>query len=239
MPTTVVLEGEKLIREAALSGGTLKAILIQKGFETKWESFAEYLVVLPEKLIKKISSLETPSKEIGFFSFHPPEAPERVLETAKTVTILDRIQDPGNLGTIIRSCDAFGIDAIFLLKGTCSRWNPKVLRAAMGSCFRLPIFERQDWKSLSNSLKTHGFSVFATSKSGKDIAEFRFPEKSAIVFGNEGKGIDKDTLADCADSLSIKIRPSAESLNVAVAVSIFLFERSRQENRFRNHDRSF
>ncbi|HVN48423.1 MAG TPA: RNA methyltransferase [Bacteroidota bacterium] len=145
-----------------------------------------------------------------------------VLHTASFVVALDEVGDPGNLGTIIRTCDWFGVDAVLMSKGCVSLYNEKVVRSTSGSIFHLPIYEDIDLRSTLTELKNHAFTVIATTMNGRPLAQTSMPPKTVLVFGNEAKGIC-DSIKTLSDhQVSIPRFGQAESLNVGVACAVFL-----------------
>ena len=146
--------------------------------------------------------------------------------------ILDRIQDPGNLGTILRSAVGFGIKQIICSKGTVSAWSPKVLRAGMGAHFQLEIFENEDLKEIIENLKV---PTFATSlKAQKTIYDEDFTVKNAWIFGNEGSGVSEEVLSKVKKRVIIPQIGEIESLNVAMAATVCLSEQSRQRLKYKH-----
>ena len=140
--------------------------------------------------------------------------------------ILDRVQDPGNLGTILRSAVGFGIKQIICSKGTVSAWSPKVLRAGMGAHFKLQIFENQDLSEVISKIET---PIFATSlQAEKMIYDEDFTTKTTWVFGNEGTGVSSELLSKVKNQVIIPQTGEIESLNVAMAATVCLAEQARQ-----------
>ena len=138
--------------------------------------------------------------------------------------ILDEIQDPGNLGTIIRSAVAFNIDTIILSKNTVDLYNEKVLRATQGLIFSINIV-RADLPEAIIALKKQNFKIYATKvNGGKTLKNIEKPAKFAIIMGNEGNGVSNSLLELCDDYLYIPMNGKCESLNVGVATSIILYE---------------
>lgn len=143
------------------------------------------------------------------------------------ILLLDAIQDPGNAGTLIRTADALGCAAVLALPGTVDLWNPKVVRAAAGSLFRLPIVETEaagfgEWARL------HRASVLAGDARGTPIDEVEVTGPIVVAVGNEGAGVSAEVAALAATLVAIPIRGAAESLNVAVAAGILLHELTRR-----------
>ena len=145
--------------------------------------------------------------------------------------VLDRIQDPGNLGTILRTADAAGMAGLILLKGTTDIYSPKVVRAAMGSLFHLPVVSGVTEEAFLSFARESGLRLYATALDAKarpyDAADFTGP--AAIIFGNEGQGVSETLLAS-SETLYIPMYGGAESLNVAVSTAIVLYEAVRQRH---------
>jgi TrmH family RNA methyltransferase len=146
----------------------------------------------------------------------------RVDDEPAVIVVLDAVQDPGNFGTLARTAEALGAAGLVALPGTVDPWNPKSVRAAMGSTFRLPVVAA-DWEGLSAWLSSRGFVTLAAAAGGAPLPEPR-PPRAALVLGNEGAGIGDDTRARADHVVGIPIRGRAESLNVAAAGAILLYE---------------
>lgn len=145
------------------------------------------------------------------------------------IVILDGIQDPGNLGTIIRTCDASGVSGIVVLKGTVDVYNPKVLRSTMGSIFNIPIVFENDFKEAAKIILDNGYSILASSLDGeKNLYEYRFSSKTAVILGNEANGVKNENMAFATDKIIIPMEGKSESLNVAIANAIITYEALRQ-----------
>lgn len=138
------------------------------------------------------------------------------------VLVLDAVQDPGNFGTLVRTAEALGAAGVVTLPGTVDPWNPKSVRAAMGSGFRLPIVP-VDWDELAPWLEERGISAVAAVVGARPLPAPP-PARAALVLGNEGAGVGEQTLARAAVHAGIPIRGRAESLNVAAAGAILLYE---------------
>ena len=138
------------------------------------------------------------------------------------VLVLDAVQDPGNFGTLARTAEALGAVGLVALPGTVDPWNPKSVRAAMGSTFRVPVVQ-VDWEQLAPWLASGGFATLAAAAGGEPLGEAR-PVRAALVLGNEGAGISEATRARADRVVGIPLRGRAESLNVAAAGAILLYE---------------
>lgn len=138
------------------------------------------------------------------------------------ILVLDAVQDPGNFGTLARTAEALGAIGLVALPGTVDPWNPKSVRSAMGSSFRLPVVQA-DWGGLAPWLSSRGFQTLAAAAGGEAVPDPR-PRRAALVLGNEGAGVGDDTRARADRVVGIPIRGRAESLNVAAAGAILLYE---------------
>jgi TrmH family RNA methyltransferase len=145
------------------------------------------------------------------------------------VVVAAGLQDPGNLGTLVRSADAFGATGMMLLPGTVSLWNPKALRASSGSAFRLPVVTLSPGDAFA-TLRAHGVrTIAAVARDGEDDADLRGP--TALLVGNEGAGLPEEWIAEADARVTIPIAGQVESLNAAIAGSLLLYEAMRQRLR--------
>jgi TrmH family RNA methyltransferase len=142
--------------------------------------------------------------------------------TPSRLLLLDGLQDPGNLGTLIRAARAFGVDAVIVLDGSVDPWNPKAVRAAAGAGFHTPI-ARAPWAEVSPWLEEQGIEILAAEPSGTDVRSFHPGGSWALAVGNEGAGLRAEITSASARSLAIPMPGSAESLNAGVAGSILLY----------------
>lgn len=154
-------------------------------------------------------------------TIHP--IPEKITES---IVMLDRLQDPGNVGAILRTCAAAGIKRIFASVGTAGLWSPKVLRSAQGAHFVLKLHEHMDLLEVTRALAVP--LIVTTLEDASDLHTTLLPKHAAWVFGNEGDGVSADLLAQAEMRVKIMHDPSVESLNVTVASAICLFEQRRQ-----------
>ncbi|MBQ2640141.1 MAG: RNA methyltransferase [Bacilli bacterium] len=212
-----IVEGLHSVLEAFRCGMIIELIL-EEGEDLPFE--CPYVYVTKE-IISKISSMETPSKVMALCKrFEEPE------EIGDKVLVLDGIQDPGNLGTIIRSAKAFNIDTIVLSDDTVDLYNPKVIRSTQGMMFHISII-RKDVVTMLKVLKNMKYPIYGTNvRSGTDVKTLtkRDKNKYALVIGNEGNGLRQSVNMECDKNLYIKMNDKVESLNVGVAVSILLYE---------------
>jgi len=209
-----LIEGEHLLLEAYKSG-FLKEALILEGNRINLDVPTNYMTKSVEKYI---SALDTPTGMIGICRKKKDEP------ICDKILILDDIQDPGNLGTIIRSAVAFDIDAIVLSEKCADVYSSKVIRASQGMIFYINILVK-NLDEFIPSLKDLGYQVLGTKvTSGNELKTLEKMQKFAIIMGNEGNGVKKELLKMCDEYIYIKMSESCESLNVAVATSIILYE---------------
>ena len=170
--------------------------------------------------MKSLSNLDTPYNIIGVCSYSNNQ------KIGNKVLMLDNIQDPGNLGTIIRSSVAFNIDTIIISNNTVDLYNDKVLRGCQGMNFHINII-RDDLKKYINNLKNNNYKIFTTDvNNGKELKSIKTSDKYVIIMGNEGNGVSKE-ISDMSDEkIYINMNENCESLNVAVATSIILYQLS-------------
>lgn len=178
---------------------------------------------ISEKELKWVSTLMKPNQVLAVFEIPPARPPEY----AGWVLALDRLRDPGNLGTIIRLCDWFGIREILCSPDSVDCYNPKVVMASMGSLARVHIH----YLPLGPALSQSGLPVFGADMQGVSVASFSFPDQGILLMGSESHGISPDLGSNLEQSLNIKpyTNPGAESLNVGAATGILLYELRRQQ----------
>jgi len=231
------IEGMRILEEAIRSGLKFKAVFFRASAENRAER------LLPQ-LADQVETLLLPDKL--FASTVPSETPQGVaaLVRCKVFTLVDvlaksqagpllaiaGVQDPGNLGTILRSAEAFGAGGILLGEGTVNPFNSKVIRASAGSVFRLPMVQAKLLGTL-NQMRELGLRLIATSShKGTPLDQATLTGPLAIFIGSEGAGLPRELLAQMTDTVAIPHSPTVESLNAGVAASIVLYEAARQSN---------
>ena len=183
---------------------------------------------LPDALFAQLSALATPTGLLALIRI-PDSAPSAAAKTS--TLLLDAVQDAGNVGTILRSAAAAGIDEVFLGPGCASAWSPRVLRAGQGAHFHLRIHEQADLAQAMSLCV--GPVLAAVAGAGRDLYACDLRGPVAWLFGNEGNGIAADLLAGAAQRVSIPMAAGSESLNVAAAATVCLFEELRQKRQTR------
>ncbi|PJW18045.1 RNA methyltransferase [Geobacillus sp. WSUCF-018B] len=214
-----LLEGFHLVEEAVKSRAPLVELMVDErtAIPPGWDVSVP-VVIVTEAVMKAISSTETPQGIAAVCRKLPAE-----LEGVKTALLIDAVQDPGNLGTMIRTADAAGIDAVILGEGCADVYNPKVVRATQGSLFHLPVV-KGDLVQWIARFKEQGIPVYGTAL--ENAVDYRTvpPSSSfALLVGNEGSGVRPDLLRLTTENVYIPIYGRAESLNVAVAAGILLY----------------
>lgn len=191
------------------------------------------VVEVTDEVFKKLSSTDTPQGVAAVSAYAPPDIEE--LGFRGVTVVLDGIQDPGNLGAIVRTADAFGCEAVVLLPGACDAFSPKALRATAGSVFNLPLV-RAERKTLVTVLKRKGARLVITGpRGGEELGRADLAPPLAIVFGNEARGISPQ-LRKAADlAVTVPIRGKAESLNVAAAAAVCLWEAAGRQRAMGKH----
>lgn len=179
-----------------------------------------HFVVTDEELAR-ISQLQTPNQALALVHYFPQQEWEASL--TEWTLVLDAIRDPGNMGTIIRLADWFGIKQIVCSPDCADIYNPKVVQATMGSIMRVTIIE----KELTAFLSNQQLPVVGAVLGGKELASFQFPKAGILVIGNEANGIREEVIPLLTDALMIPRFGETESLNAAIATSIFLWELKR------------
>ena len=228
-----VIEGIKIIEEAILNNIGLKYIFITDKFQSTPEGISFYesiqhnknLIHITENLFKEISDTENSQGIIGIAQFQIFNLEDLINKDNQSLIFLDGLQDPGNLGTIIRTCDAFNLDGIILGEGSVDPYNPKVVRATMGSIFRVPLVVSNNSLETLSKLQESKIKILATSlETNSPIYDIDYKEGFALVIGNESKGVDQEILKLSDQLIKIPMPGFAESLNAGVAASIIMYE---------------
>lgn len=151
------------------------------------------------------------------------------IENGGKFLVLNSVQDPGNVGTILRVADAVGVDGVFLCGNSCDMYNPKIVRSTMGSLFRLAVRDDLPYSETVSWLRDNGILTLASviDTDANSVREFDFPENCAVVIGNEGNGLSRDEALLCDDRITIRMNGNINSLNAAMAAGIILWEMTK------------
>ena len=212
-----IAEGEKIVNELLNSKFEIEHIYATKQFSGLNNSQKSSLTLVSKEELSSISNLRSPNNVLAIV-----KNSQKALENNYGITlVLDDVKDPGNLGTIIRLCDWFGITQLICSSNTVDCYNPKVVQSAMGSLFRVNII----YLDLVTYLANIDTPIYGAYASGVDVKEQEFPKHAHLVLGNEANGISEQISKLIINKVSIKnIGKNAESLNVAMATSILLHE---------------
>lgn len=173
------------------------------------------------KIISYISDTVTPQGILAVVGKTPPQWP---LEPFSRVLAVYQVQDTGNMGTLFRSAEAFGVQGILLTESCCDPFNPKVVRSSMGSLFRVPFVQNEKWENCQDWLKQRQFHIYAMAAQGsRMLPEVKFSTPLAFWVGSEGAGLPEGLVKACHETLRIPMEGQVESLNVGVAASLALF----------------
>ena len=215
-------DGRKLLKEAVLHGATVKTVALSEELDFRLPQEIR-IIHVPDDLIKYISPLKNP-QPVLFACEMKPKTP--LGEAGKSI-IVENIQDPGNLGTILRSANAFGIDHVLTVGNCADPYNPKTLRASMGAIFRQKIIET-DLDGVKY-LKSKGVKIYgaALDKTAVKLGEVSLSDV-VVAIGNEGNGLSSEMLDLCDRKLFIPMSPECESLNAAIAASVIMWEMRNQ-----------
>lgn len=228
-----LVEGDKMVLELANSPIRIAELIKTSDFELLFGAdklLAETTTLVSKDELRKVSQLKTPQNSLAVCYLPKQEMLPGVLDEDLTI-YLDGIQDPGNLGTILRICDWFGIQHIFCSGDTVDRFNPKVVQASMGSFARVSVTEC-DFGAFKAIARQSGATLYGTFMDGANVYTHQRSKKSVLVMGNEGNGI-RNEIKDAVDyKISIpnfsENRQKAESLNVSIATAILCSEFKRQ-----------
>ena len=236
-----MIEGIKLVAEAIQENAKIKQIILCDDCENSdvipkdlMYEIAKYeCIYVTEKVFKYISEVQAPQGILAVVEKNCNRQIENGIEDINydedIIVALDDIQDPGNLGTILRTVDSVGLTQIFVSKGTADAYNPKVVRSTMGAIFRVRIIECEDLQHVLKEVKKHKFKIVVSSlQTDNSIYDIDY-NKKVIIIGNEANGVKKE-IQDMADEkVKIPMLGKTESLNASVATGVILYEYVRQK----------
>jgi TrmH family RNA methyltransferase len=230
---TTLIEGERLVGAYRDSGGTAEMIAVGESAYARPEmrklvdaAPAKAKLLLADRVVDKISQVVTASGLVAVVKApKPPELPQEL----STAVLIENLQDPGNLGSILRSAAAAGVRHVFLSSGSVFAWSPKVVRAGMGAHFFLSIHEEADLADIAR--RCRGRVVATEPRAKASLFETKLDGDTAWLFGNEGAGLSEAARRIATDWVRIPMPGASESLNVAAAAAICLFEQVRQRDR--------
>ena len=230
-----LIEGIKLIKEAIQEKAQIKQIVICDECEKieaipkdlMYEIAKHECIYVTKKLFETLTNVVEPQGILAIIGKSDPK--QEINYNEDIIVALDDIQDPGNLGTILRTVDSIGLTQIIISKGTADVFNPKVIRSSMGAIFRVKVIESEDLKQTLLEIKKHKFELLVTSlQTKKSVYDIKY-KKKIIVIGNEANGVSKEIQELSDYKIKIPMLGKTESLNASVATGIILYEYVRQK----------
>lgn len=234
MNNEYVIEGIKLVAEAIQEKAPIKQIILCDDCEKNamipkelmYEIAKNECIYVTEKIFKYLSEVQTPQ---GISAIIERKSKDTEIDyTQDVIVALDDVQDPGNLGTILRTVDSIGLTQILVSKGTADAYNPKVVRSTMGAIFRVKIIECEDLKQTLKEVKKHKFKIVVSSLQAQNTIYNINYNKKIIVIGNEANGVEAEIQELADEKVKIPMLGKTESLNASVATGIILYEYVRQ-----------
>ena len=218
-------DGTKLLAEALKWGAEVKTAVFSEGVDIPPLPDGVRAVRVSEELMRSVSPMETPQGALFTVALPEVQLPETL--SGKHYLVLDGVQDPGNVGTILRTADAFDCDGVFLVNACADLYNPKTARATMGAIFRREAYTVTA-EELFALLRKSGVPLYGTALRDDTVplAEANLA-RVAVAIGSEGRGLSQQVLDECAKTLKIPMNPRCESLNAAIAATVVLWEMYR------------
>lgn len=233
-----LVEGPHILEMALESGFEIKRVFLTRSFRSKNEALLREmrengceLIEATDRILSILADTETPQGVAAVVSYESCDIAGVSLSENPLVVVCDGIQDPGNLGTIVRTSDAAGADAVIVTPGTCDFLLPKVVRASAGSIFNIPVLSAGAEAVIKRLRERSVTIIISDARASKSVYEEDLSKPVAFILGNEAKGVSKGLRAKGDLLLNIPITGSAESLNVAAATAVFLYETIRQRTR--------
>ena len=215
-----LIEGLKGVQEAKQAGVKLERIFVLEGIS---DTFDEDVIETTESVMSKISDAKTPPKVVAVA--HKQLFSTEDFARKSKVVLLEGIKDAGNLGTIIRSAAAFGIDGLVMYGNTVDLYNPKCVRSAVGNLWKVPIVEISDFKLLKKIFSEH--ERIATLPASKDtvlLKDYNFNKKVLLMFGSEAEGLSEELKTFATNNLTIEMNSDVESLNLSVSAALVMYK---------------
>ncbi len=230
-----LIEGVKIIQEAIQEKAKIKQIIICEeaegtsaiSKELMYEIAKYECIYVSQKVFNTITGVANPQGILAVIE-KPKKETNLVNYDEDVIVVLDDIQDPGNLGTILRTVDSIGLKQIVVSKGTADAYNPKVVRSTMGAIFRVNIVETEDLEKELKEMKKHKYKIVVTTpNTSKTIYEIEY-KKKVIIIGNEANGVEGQIMNNADEKVKIPMKGKTESLNASVATGVILYEYVRQ-----------
>ena len=221
-----IVEGIKMVKEAVSENQLIELIAIREDFEINFDTKNIKIITVSSKVFNDISDVKTPQGILAVIK----KKPNKQIETnTDYILALDSLQDPGNMGTIIRTADSANINQIIINKTTVDPYSSKVIRSTMGAIYRMNIIEVENLESTLKELQDKSFKVITTDlKAEKSIYDINY-NRTIVVIGNEANGVSQEVLEIADERVIIPMLGKTESLNASIAASIMIYEHVRQK----------
>ncbi|MBB1553663.1 MAG: RNA methyltransferase [Clostridiales bacterium] len=222
-----IVEGIKMVKEAINENQEIALIAIREDFKIDFHTKKIKIVTISNKIFNDISDVKTPQ---GILAVIKKNQNNQIETNSDYILALDSLQDPGNMGTIIRTADSANINQIIINKTTVAPYSPKVIRSTMGAIYRTNIIEVEDLKATLKEMKSKGFQIITTDlKATQSIYDINYNNKTVVVIGNEANGVSQEILQTADKKVIIPMLGKTESLNASIAASIMIYEYVRQK----------
>lgn len=222
-----IVEGIKMVKEAINENQEIALIAIREDFKIDFDTKNTKIVTISNKIFNDISDVKTPQ---GILAIIKKNQNNQIETNQEYILALDSLQDPGNMGTIIRTADSANINQIIINKTTVDPYSPKVIRSTMGAIYRTNIIEVEDLKATLKEMKLKGFQIITTDlKATQSIYDINYNNKTVVVIGNEANGVSQEILQTADKKVIIPMLGKTESLNASIAASIMIYEYVRQK----------
>ena len=222
-----IVEGIKMVKEAISENQEIALIAIREDFKIDFDTKNIKTVIISNKIFNDISDVKTPQ---GILAVIKKNQNNQIETNQDYILALDSLQDPGNMGTIIRTADSANINQIIINKTTVDPYSPKVIRSTMGAIYRTNIIEVEDLKTTLKEMKSKGFEIITTDlKATQSIYDINYNNKTVVVIGNEANGVSQEILQTADKKVIIPMLGKTESLNASIAASIMIYEYVRQK----------
>lgn len=222
-----IVEGIKMVKEAISENQEIALIAIREDFKIDFDTKNTKIVTISNKIFNDISDVKTPQ---GILAVIKKNQNNQIETNSDYILALDSLQDPGNMGTIIRTADSANINQIIINKTTVDPYSPKVIRSTMGAIYRTNIIEVEDLKATLKEMKLKGFQIITTDlKATQSIYDINYNNKTVVVIGNEANGVSQEILQIADKKVIIPMLGKTESLNASIAASIMIYEYVRQK----------
>ena len=222
-----IVEGIKMVKEAINENQEIALIAIREDFKIDFDTKNTKIVTISNKIFNDISDVKTPQ---GILAVIKKNQNNHIETNQEYILALDSLQDPGNMGTIIRTADSANINQIIINKTTVDPYSPKVIRSTMGAIYRTNIIEVEDLKATLKEMKLKGFQIITTDlKATQSIYDINYNNKTVVVIGNEANGVSQEILQTADKKVIIPMLGKTESLNASIAASIMIYEYVRQK----------